>query len=93
MSEPHKKSIWPWIASVLVFLPVLYLVSYGVYFKWGGISWPERPGWVQNVGQRLFWPLTESARKSPTFRRAMNWYMSYWAYGEIDWEYGSPDDF
>jgi hypothetical protein len=29
MSEERKRAVWPWVAALLIGLPVLYVLSYG----------------------------------------------------------------
>ena len=39
MSEERKKPVWPWIAALLIGLPVLYLASFGpAYWLTGNAS-------------------------------------------------------
>jgi hypothetical protein len=88
----NRRERWVKWALILGVGLLAYPLSYVAYFKWAVLSWPKRPSWVVSVGRRLYWPLTEPARKSPACRSAMNAYMRFWGEPSIDWNYHGEDD-
>ena len=65
------KPLWPWIAAVLIGLPVLYLLSFGPFTwmcdqywspHWMGVSWNE-----------IYAPILWLAERSSLFSDAVYW--------------------
>jgi len=64
----HKRPLWPWIATLLIGLPVLYVASFGPVC-W----WIEQPYYDSVVP--FYWPIGRTAKNGPEFLQiAINWY-------------------
>jgi len=78
MSEEPRKPLWTWIATALIALPVLYVLSLGPW------NWLVAHGWIS---QRLlvaigvfYWPIDLITVHGPEpVRRAIMWYISFWS--------------
>jgi hypothetical protein len=86
MSDDRKRLLWPWIAALLIALPVLYVASFGPACWW--LSTDEIPKISLDPGQpydmprglaphapQVYWPLGWMAAHAPRpISRVIFWY-------------------
>ena len=78
MIDERKPHVWPWIAALLIVLPVLYVLSIGP------MNWLNQRHTMIVDGDllvnRLYFPVTWVRDRSPKPVRSVYWwYMSQWA--------------
>jgi len=64
MSDDPKKPVWPWIAVLLIGLPVLYVASFGPVMWF--IDLTQKP---YRWARRVYWPLGKLTVEGPDFIR------------------------
>ena len=70
MSEERKKVVWPWIAALLIGLPVLYVASFGLACRL-----VRRDVLRGDDVAHFYRPIVEYASTGPAWiRRAAEWY-------------------
>ena len=80
MSEERKPHVWPWIAALLIGLPVLYVASFGPACWQFARERPTRfdqifPGPLPKYAPRAYWPIGWLAKNGPRpIGNAIFWY-------------------
>ncbi len=64
MREHRKPQIWPWIAALLVGLPVLYVASFGAACWWAS-DHEDELGLHSLPAPSLFWPFGRARIRAP----------------------------
>jgi hypothetical protein len=73
MTSDRKQPIWPWIAALLIGLPVLYVASFGPACWWRAMTLPDNQS--TTVAPRVYWPIGWLAANSPPYSRdGIFWY-------------------
>jgi len=74
MSDERKRPIWPWIAALMIGLPVLYVALFGPACWWMSPS-PGPGPWRVAHAPQCFWPIGYVAVHGPApLRHAIEWY-------------------
>jgi len=72
MSEERKKAVWPWIATVLIALPVLYVASIGPGYALITKTGARRS--ITAIWNRYCVPIQFVTERNETVHRAVNAY-------------------
>jgi hypothetical protein len=79
MTDDRKKPIWPWIVSLLIGLPVLYVASFGpacwIAADPHPIGHPLRSSTPPRL-MTVYWPLGSVAAK----RSRLSFWLQWWMY-------------
>jgi hypothetical protein len=74
MSDERKKSVWPWIAALLIGLPVLYVALFGPSFwLWTKMG---QPRWMLTTLALAYDPILNSSEGWPIVRDYVNWWIT-----------------
>jgi hypothetical protein len=72
MSEEREKPVWPWLVAVLIWLPVLYVASFGP------ACWLVDRDWsYASTTASVYWPVVRLAYSGPDWiKRPIQWWTS-----------------
>jgi hypothetical protein len=77
MSEQRKKPLWPWIAALLIGLPVLYVLSRGPV-EWLYV-WGYLPNWTVAPMMTFYSPISWILENGPQpLKDVIHWYLDLW---------------
>jgi hypothetical protein len=69
----RNKPLWPWIAALLIGLPMLYVASFGPACWWRAMTLPANQ--ATTVAPRIYWPIGWLAANAPSYSRdVIFWY-------------------